>query len=221
MSRLHSALLGTIAWALVVLTCATGVWFVIDRVGRDVLSPAPVAREAREAREAQEAREARAAPTGVPGTAYRTGTPTTTSPAPSPTPPTPATSPTATPMTKPSGSATPSTPAPRHTTTVPAPVPAPVPPPPPSAPSPPPTSAPPASTSDAVAVTGGRVGATCTGGQISLGFATPESGWSFSVETESDQVGVHFLATSGNGETSVSARCVNGAPVFTTSETGD
>lgn len=179
MSRLHSVTLVALAWVLVVLACATGVWFVIDRVGRNVLSPAPVAREL---------------PTDGLSTAYRTEAPTTPSSATSPTAVTSPLSPTATPPT-----------------------PVPLPP----LPSSPPTSSPPTSTSDTVAVAGGRVGAACTGSQISLWFATPESGWSFTVDTESDKVGVHFVATSGTRQTDVSARCANGAPVFDTPETGN
>ena len=37
-------------------------------------------------------------------------------------------------------------------------------------------------------------------------WPSPEAGWSFTMETESDHVGVHFVATSGIAETTVSAR---------------
>ncbi len=178
MSRLHSVTLVALAWVLVVLACATGVWFVIDRVGRNVLSPAPVAREL---------------PTDGLSTAYRTEAPTTPSSATSPTAVASPLSPTATPPT-------PVPPPLSPTTSIP-----------PSAPT---------STSNAVAVAGGRVGVACTGGQISLWFATPESGWSFTVDPESDHVEVHFRATRGTAQTDVSGRCANGAPVFDTPETG-
>ncbi|MEO7059802.1 MAG: hypothetical protein ABI083_08785 [Lapillicoccus sp.] len=201
---MRSVVLGAIAWVLIVLTCATGVWFVIDRVGREVFS---------------QALAAGGTPADPAGTASTPAPPTSSTLATSPTTATSTPSPTTLSVSVP-------VPSPRAGTstrtrtggTVPPPSPAPTTPPPTS---PPQTPQPPATTSGTVTVTGGRVGAACTGTRVSLGFATPESGWSFTVKAEADHIEVHFVATGGHGESKVTALCTAGAPVFETSETGD
>jgi hypothetical protein len=68
-------------------------------------------------------------------------------------------------------------------------------------------------------VSGGQVGAVCTGSTIGLLYATPAGGWGVEVEHAGPaEVEVEFAG--GDRETRVRARCVAGTPELTRNETG-
>ena len=69
-------------------------------------------------------------------------------------------------------------------------------------------------------VTGGRVGATCTGQRIALLFATPNEGWTVEVtDPGPERVEVEFRR--GESETGVRAVCTDGVPTLLESRDDD
>lgn len=68
-------------------------------------------------------------------------------------------------------------------------------------------------------VTGGQVGASCTGGTITLLYATPADGWSVDVKKSGPQE-VEAEFELGDDDTTVRAVCVAGVPEQTTDDGG-
>ncbi len=69
-------------------------------------------------------------------------------------------------------------------------------------------------------VTGGRVGASCTGERITLLFATPEQGWTVeATDPGPELVAVEFRR--GEAETGIRAACEGGIPTLLASHDDD
>lgn len=187
-----------LVWLVATVLAATVAWWAVSAVGGErgeegsgLLSQAEVAEEL--------ADQQLAGPAGQP-----TGQPTDAGVSPEPTP-----SPTASASPEPPPGAT-STP---ETTT---------------APSDPGTAAPPAPPASPASVdvarvwdvTGGQVGASCTGATITLLYATPADGWSVEVEHAGPaELEVEFVR--GGEDSRLRAECVAGTPEITRSGDDD
>lgn len=135
-----------------------------------------------------------AAQTATPGATPTTGSPTPPADPTTPPDPTPTPTPTGTPTRTPP----PTTPTNPPTT------------------SRPPTTPAPAEVTRTWPVTGGTVSAACTGQAIRTVYATPQDGWT--VETgSSGPEAIEVELHSGDQETKVTARCVDGVPTPTVS----
>ncbi len=67
-------------------------------------------------------------------------------------------------------------------------------------------------------VAGGSVGVTCTGSTLSLRYATPQDGWSYTVERKDNELQVTFRRGGDGDKVEVHARCQANAPVFSTED---